>query len=86
MSVARYLFDVVSFQAQKYDGRAIVASTVVTSLLITYAVTSMTAILALRSSGHGRRPPILPYWIPFFGSAGPYFTDGPRVAANLMYV
>jgi hypothetical protein len=86
VSVARYLFDAASFQAQTYDWRAIVASAIVISLVITYAVTSMTAILALRSSSHGRRPPILPYWIPFFGSAVPYFTDGPRVAANLMYV
>jgi len=86
VSVTRYLFDAASFQVQKYDRMAIVASAIVISLIITYAVTSMTAVLALKSSSHWRRPPILPYWIPFFGSVVPFIADGPRVAAKLMYV
>ena len=86
MSVVRHAFDAAFLHAQKYDWTALVALAIASSLIVTYIVTSMAAILAMKSTRNGKRPPILPYWLPFLGSIVAYFSNGPRVATNLMYV
>ena len=52
--------------------------------VITYFTTSIQAAWAWKASEKRRRPPILPYWLPFFGSLIAYLSDGPRLAAAFM--
>ena len=82
----RHAFDAVSLQTQKHNGTTLVIVAIASLLIVTYIITSIRSALAMKNSRYGRRPPILPYWLPFIGSAISFYTSGPRVATNLVYV
>ncbi|MCJ1466439.1 hypothetical protein MMC07_005058 [Pseudocyphellaria aurata] len=72
-------------QAIPLDWKLVLALAVISTLAGTYLVTSLRSVVALRNhKQHGKRPPILPYWIPFVGSLIPYLRDSPRLAAKLV--
>ena len=51
-------------------------------LFSTYLATNIQSLLAVQGSKQQRkRPPIVPYWIPFLGSVLSYLWDGPGLAA-----
>lgn len=59
-------------RAIHWDWKLVLALAVNTILAGTYLVTSLRSVVALRShKKHGKRPPILPHWIPFVGSVIP---------------
>lgn len=68
-----------------HDWKLMLITAIASILLLTYLATWSQSILAMRSSKpHGKRPPILPYWVPFVGSITSYLWDGPGLAANIM--
>ncbi|MCJ1468018.1 hypothetical protein MMC07_006644 [Pseudocyphellaria aurata] len=72
-------------QAIPWDWKLVLALAVISTLAGTYLVTSWRSVVALTShKQHGKRPPILPYWIPFVGSLIPYVRDTSRLAAKLV--
>lgn len=69
-------------QATNLDWKLVAILVVASILFSTYLATTMQSALAMRSSKkQGKRPPIVPYWVPFLGSVVPYLWDGPRLAA-----
>ncbi|MCJ1468680.1 hypothetical protein MMC07_007309 [Pseudocyphellaria aurata] len=72
-------------QAILGDWKLVLALAVISTLAGTYLITSLRSVVALTShKQHGKRPPVLPYWIPFVGSVIPFVRDGPRLAAKLV--
>lgn len=70
-----------------HDWRLLAAAAVTSMIFITYVVTSLQSFLAMNSAKqHGKRPPTVPYWIPFVGNVISFFWDGPRLAAKVVYV
>ena len=51
--------------------------------VLTYAVTSMKAAYMLRSQKSEKAPPIMPYWLPFFGNVVDFARDAPGFAAKI---
>lgn len=69
-----------------HDWKLMVVTVVASMLFVTYLATSLQSILAMRSfSSRGKRPPVVPYWMPYVGSTISYFWDGPRLAAKIVY-
>lgn len=70
-----------------HDWKLLAAAAITSMLFTTYAVTSLQSVLAMNSAKqHGKRPPTVPYWIPFVGNVISFFWDGPRLAAKVVYV
>ena len=51
--------------------------------LVTYALTSFTSALALRRNEKEQSPPIMPYWLPFFGNLPEFVRDAPAFAGKI---
>jgi hypothetical protein len=74
-----------SVPATHQDWKLMIVLAVASTLLMTYLITSVQSAIAWRShKEHGKRPPILPYWIPFVGNLISYLWDGPRLAAKIV--
>lgn len=75
---------VLSIPAIRWDWKLVLVLVVISIFPATYLVTSLRSMKALSSrKQYGKRPPILPYWIPFLGSLASFVRDGPRLAAKL---
>ncbi|KAG8532443.1 uncharacterized protein KY384_002320 [Bacidia gigantensis] len=61
----------------------LVCLTMLTSL-ITISITGIQSALAVSSSKSGKRPPMLPYWIPIAGSIYPFLGDGLSLMRRFM--
>ena len=69
------------------DWKLMAVLSITSLLVVTYVITWWQSTIAMRSyEKHGRRPPILPYWLPYLGHLVPFLRDGPRLAAELVYV
>ena len=67
------------------DWKLVVIIAIASVLVATYLITSLQSWIALRShKRHPKRPPILPYWIPFVGHVFSCLRDGPRLAAKIV--
>lgn len=85
MNTFRLILTEAWLQATSLDWIHIVAIAIAVIHSVTYLTTSMLSALAVRSSKqNGKRPPILPYWIPFIGNLIDYFRDGPQLAAKMV--
>lgn len=70
-----------------HDCKLLAAAAITSMLFITYVVTSLQSVLAMNSAKqHGKRPPTVPYWIPFLGNVISFFWNGPRLTAQVVYV
>ncbi len=66
--------------------RKVVGLFIVLAFLLTYTITFMRSIVALRSKKHGREPPMAPYWIPFLGNLLPFIWDPFKYCAEATWV
>lgn len=70
-----------------HDWKLLAAAAITSMLFITYVVTSLQSVLAMNSAKQdGKRPPTVPYWIPFLGNVIFFFWNGPRLTAQVVYV
>ena len=51
--------------------------------VLTYIVTSVKCVLRMRDTSSDRKPPILPYWLPFVGNLIPFALNMPKFAADI---
>jgi hypothetical protein len=82
MPAVQWGFKDVPVHATNYDWKLMAVVTLASILLSTYLTTTIQSTMAMWSSRkQGKKPPIVPYWIPFLGSVIPYLWDGPGLAA-----
>ncbi|MCJ1391521.1 hypothetical protein MMC18_004385 [Xylographa bjoerkii] len=55
-----------------YDWSIVIATSFFLAFLFTYLITSLKSSIALGTKRFSRKPPIMPYWIPFFGNIIPF--------------
>ena len=58
-------------------------STLLLIPVLTYSLTSLKSAYALRGKASEQIPPIVPYWLPFFGNALDFARDAPGFAAQI---
>ena len=67
-----------------HDWRIMTLVAFTSFFVMTFFATWVQSVQAMKSTKHGKRPPILPYWNPFLGSLSSYLWDGSQLAAKLM--
>ena len=71
-------------QATSHDWKLMIIPALALMLLLHYLATSVQSVFAMRSSEHGKEPPILPHWIPFVEHLITFLWEGPRLMARLV--
>ena len=68
----------------QYDWRVRTATSLCLAFVLTYLATSVKSSMAIRSTRTQKKPPIVPYWLPFFGNLFPFLWDPPAFCSKMM--
>ncbi len=76
-------YDSHSFMLLALENWKLGLSSILLIPVLTYVATSLKSAYALRSSKNEQIPPIVPYWLPFFGNVIDFARDAPGFAAKI---
>ncbi len=69
----------------QWDLRLTVAAAILSTFFLTQIVTSVRSNVALRRSGDGKTPPIMPYAVPVLGNLLAFAFDTKSLLGNIVY-